>query len=391
MSGKTVCPRCSSTFECLPDRVSDCECSKIDLSGEEYRFISDQYSGCLCNRCLTDIKNELFRTGHPVPVFTVKKIVTVLMLLIGVKYFSQPYPPGVGVQGTTAMHKDSSAFVSWATSCKVVRGWQDISDQNLGKTTAGDSTMAQGKANGSVVSLGDGGVATCIFSPPIGDGPGADLAVFENAVTDGFLELAFVEASSDGVNFFRFPAHSLTDTTTQTSSFGSTDPTKINNLAGKYRAGYGTPFDLQELASSSGLNTQSVTHIRVLDVVGSMNISFATRDKFGNKVNDPWPTAFPTGGFDLDAIGVIHQAGPASVKEHAGPSEIVLFPNPVKVGEQIHFRGPGLTTGELYDSKGTMVRSGDHNGIETIGLPPGFFFIKFSNDRDFQYRKIVIE
>ena len=45
-----------------------------------------------------------------------------------------------------------------------------------------------------------------------------------------FLELDFVEVSSDGVNYFRFPATSYTDTTVQTGSFGSTDATKINKI-----------------------------------------------------------------------------------------------------------------------------------------------------------------
>jgi hypothetical protein len=37
-----------------------------------------------------------------------------------------------------------------------------------------------------------------------------------------------------------------------------------------------------------------------------MNDSFATKDVNGHKINDPWPTPFPSSGFDLDAVGVIH-------------------------------------------------------------------------------------
>ena len=41
----------------------------------------------------------------------------------------------------------------------------------------------------------------------------------------------------------------------QVETFGSIDATKINNfLAGKYRGGYGVPFDLNELKDITGLN-----------------------------------------------------------------------------------------------------------------------------------------
>ena len=59
-------------------------------------------------------------------------------------------------------------------------------------------------------------MATVTFASPIYNGEGPDFAVFENGfdIDDEydptgvlhFLELAFVEVSSDGENFFRFPA-----------------------------------------------------------------------------------------------------------------------------------------------------------------------------------------
>jgi hypothetical protein len=38
--------------------------------------------------------------------------------------------------------------------------------------------------------------------------------------------------------------------------------------------------------------------------------NYASCDSQGHQINDPWPTPFPTGGFDLDAVGVIHQKQP---------------------------------------------------------------------------------
>lgn len=244
------------------------------------------------------------------------------------------FAPIVGQPGTTAMYKDSSAFVDWAASCTVVRGYQDISQPAGPYADVGDNTMALGMAGANgVVSLGDGGYVILQFSFPIIDAPGPDLAVFENGFDNTFLELAFVEVSSDGINYFRFPATSNTDTTTQTGSFGSTNATQINNLAGKYRGLYGTPFDLADISATTLLNPQAVTHVKVVDVVGCIQNTYCTRDVNNYKVNDPWPTAFGSGGFDLDAVGVIHNQAEVGVREFE-LTQIRLFPNPSK--DELH-------------------------------------------------------
>jgi hypothetical protein len=286
------------------------------------------------------------------------------------------YAPPAGMPGSTAMHKDSTAFLAWAANCTVTRGPQEAGDPSKGLASAGDASMAAGKADGSVVSLGDGGVATCTFEYPIINGIGADFAVFENAITDAFLELAFVEVSSDGVNFFRFRSHSLTDTTTQTGSFGETDTKKVNNLAGKFRAGYGTPFDLEELSGQQGLDVNAVTHVRIKDAVGSMNNSHASRDGYNNKVNDPWPTPFPTSGFDLDAVGVIHHASPVGVRD-IDRARIAVFENPLKCGEAVEVKGvDGIISLQLCSFSGEVLRSSEGSRLETEGLSPGMYLLR---------------
>jgi hypothetical protein len=248
------------------------------------------------------------------------------LMTAGLNTFAQFAPP-VDQAGTTAIYKDSSAFVGWATSCKVIRGPQDISTPGTGYANVGDSASAFGIAGTTgIVSLGDGGQAILQFASPIIDLPGFDLAVFENGFDNTFLELAFVEASSDGINFFRFPAVSNTDTSTQTGSFGSTDATLIHNLAGKYKGLYGTPFDLSDLPNHTLLNKQAVTHIKVMDVVGCIQSQYCSRDVNNHKVNDPWPTAFGSSGFDLDAVGVIHQQN-VGLEERA-LYHMAIYPNP---------------------------------------------------------------
>lgn len=226
-----------------------------------------------------------------------------------------PFSPGADQPGSSAVSNTHPDILSWATGFEnLVRGPVDIANPGLGDATFGTGAEAVGPASGvpsDVVSLGDGGQITLTFATPITDRPGADFAVFENGFqfgSDYFLELAFVEVSSDGTNFFRFDAVSLTQTSTQLGGFDPIDPTEINNLAGKYVAGFGTPFDLNELAGVSGLlDISNVTHVRVVDVVGSIDPAYRTLDSLGNTVNDPYATPFASSGMDLDGIAVLHQ------------------------------------------------------------------------------------
>jgi len=212
-----------------------------------------------------------------------------------------PYAPAAGQPGSTAVHMDDAGFVAWADGyTNVVYGthvdanWQ-TPDKALGKAV-GDSF--------DIVCLGRGGQITMTFARPIADGSAWDFAVFENAITDGFLELGYVEVSSDGVHFFRFDNDSLTRDPVW--SFGSVDPNNVTGLAGKYRQGYGTPFDLADLDGVSPLlNVKGVTHVRILDVVGDGNCT----DTDGNAIYDPYPTV-GSAGFDLDAVGVFHHPTP---------------------------------------------------------------------------------
>ena len=243
-----------------------------------------------------------------------------------------PFCGAVGTEGCDAIIYNSNDIVAWATGCTVDRGPVDITDPTGPRVHYGTDQMGIGPATTSTtnaVSLGDGGTATLTFALPIANGEGPDFAVFENSFNDYFLELAFVEVSSDGVRFVRFPATSLTPTDVQVGSNGSVDPTNINNLAGKYRVGYGTPFDLEELADSTGLDINSITHVRLVDVVGSIDPQYGTFDAFGHIVNDPWPTndtVYGSGGFDLTGLAVLHQS--TNGIDAADSPMVGIYPNP---------------------------------------------------------------
>ncbi len=310
-----------------------------------------------------------------------------------------PYGPPPGETGTTAIHKDSSVFTGWAVGCTVTRGPQDITDTSEGYASSGEAPNAKGKARANgVVSLGDGGTATLTFDGAIRNGPGPDLAVFENSFNDHFLELAFVEVSSNGEDFFRFEAVSLTDTSSQVGTFDSLDATNLYNLAGKYRAEYGTPFDLEELEGRPGLDIDHITHLRVVDVIGTISDPYATRDSRGKKVNDPWPTVFSSGGFDLDAVGVIHSGASSGREEHRSKA-LRVHPNPVQRGEPFILQCGriGESIVKIYDISGTRIRSvhlekeDDLKRIRTEPLGTGIYFLELVAGDHTRYAKLIIE
>lgn len=289
-----------------------------------------------------------------------------------------PFAPAANQIGSSALHKDSSVFVGWATNASIDRGWQDISNTVLGKTTVGNDTSATGKSGiNGIVSLGDGGSAILTFASPITNGQGADFAVFENAFNATFLELAFVEVSSDGINFFRFNAVSLTQDTLQLDNNASVDATNINNLAGKYQAQYGTPFDLDELNGTIGLDINNITHVKIIDVVGSINSPFGTFDSQSNKINDPFPTPFPSGGFDLDAVGVIHSLS-TSVAENKDFVQRI-YPNPVVNDVTVQLNQLENYFYSINDISGKTIIKGQSNDFQlTINFSPlnkGIYFL----------------
>jgi len=308
------------------------------------------------------------------------------------------FAPSEGQAGSTAIYKDSSTFVAWASACKITRGLQDISNTSSGYATVGDSSSGMNIADGNVVSLGDGGYAICTFQNDLYDGSGYDFAVFENSFDGNYLEFGFVEVSSDGINFFRFPATSNTQDTSQTGPFADSDATKVNNLAGKYIVQYGTPFDLSEMQGISGLDINHITHVKIVDVVGSINATYATHDKNNNKVNDPWPTPYASCGFDLDAVGVINQQTGNAIKEINDNSFISVYPNPAN--SNLHVRLNKTFTDNasvsITDVNGKIVLKKDFlsNGsilnMDVSALDNGFYFLQLRDNSSCITKKISV-
>lgn len=181
------------------------------------------------------------------------------------------------------------------------------------------------------------------FDEPIINNRGYDFAVFENGLLSDFTttagsmageilaELAYVEVSSNGMDFVRFPSLSLTEQ--PGDLFSTIEMSNVYNLAGKHPNAYnictGTPFNLQELANNpkvtSGLvDINDIKYIRLVDIPGTGDFydeavtyidpnTWPEWDYYSDNhpIFDAWNTSlvplFPSGGFDLEAIGVLEE------------------------------------------------------------------------------------
>ncbi|MCG8573009.1 MAG: Ig-like domain-containing protein [Spirochaetes bacterium] len=221
---------------------------------------------------------------------------------------SDGFPPAAGQPGSDAIAMTDTSITGWAT------GFTDFQVGSDCAVSWQTPDKALGPAVGTsfdIVCLGNGGKITMTFASPITNGDGPDFCIFENSFSDTFLELAYVEVSSNGTDFLRFDCVSLTSN--PVGAFGTVQPRAINGLAGRYKQGYGNPFDLSWLkyrdeVRNGTVDLSSITHVRIVDIrSGNDTIGNECNDydSFGNKIYDPYKCT-GSGGFDLDAIGVLH-------------------------------------------------------------------------------------
>ncbi|MEM4258604.1 MAG: triple tyrosine motif-containing protein [Candidatus Thermoplasmatota archaeon] len=175
-----------------------------------------------------------------------------------------------------------------------------------------------------VVTLGLKGSITLGFEVVITDQVGYDFIVFENPFYIGstgfvFAELVYVEVSSDGVNFARFPG--VSRTCQPVPPYMGILPENCTNFAG-IRPVYanvdentidpfdptsagGDAFDLavlrnHPLVQAGVVDLERICFIRLIDVHGDGT----EYDTAGNPIYDP--TGGGINGADIDAVAVIH-------------------------------------------------------------------------------------
>jgi hypothetical protein len=214
-----------------------------------------------------------------------------------------------------AIPGSSPLFREWANSIDPTRTQFAPRGSSVitltGTNSLGDLDAAEIAAGASP------GYLTVTFPRGIRNGAGADFAVFENGFSFGspnglFAEFAYVEASSNGVDFARFPSvYTNTAPVALSGPFAGFDVSNVHNLAGKHAAGFGTPFNLDDLAAdplvaSGDVTLANIKYLKLVDIPG--NGAFV--DSFGNGILDNWLTV-GSGGFDFrlpvgQGVGVIN-------------------------------------------------------------------------------------
>ncbi|MBN1906187.1 MAG: VPLPA-CTERM sorting domain-containing protein [Deltaproteobacteria bacterium] len=221
-----------------------------------------------------------------------------------------------------------------------------VTGNNMNIVTLGDMNMAE--INSWTNNLGINppggitgpGILTLGFDNAIYNGEGADFAAFENGFVSNystgagsvagqmFAELGFVDVSTNGTDFARFPSDylnypnattngmvdnriDLNGTGTMVSTnYLTQDVSNIYNLVGKhanaYSASWGTPFDLDDLLNdplvlSGAVDLNEINYVRIVDIPGNGTLT----DADGNPIYDAWVT-WGSGGLDFEALGVIN-------------------------------------------------------------------------------------
>ncbi len=304
-------------------------------------------------------------------------------------------------------------FRGWATE---VVSYQPASGLD---TRWSDHNTALGSVTGSnidIVSLGDlseqqisegmlPGQITLSFSEPIRQENGFDFVVFENGFISSinmddnsaseqiFAELAYVEVSSNGVDFVRFPAVSLTAEPVDYLQ-GTIEAGNIHNLAGKHPNAYGTcigtPFDLSEITNhpdvDSGLvDINDIRYVRIVDIPGSGDyydqaVMFIDPNTWpiwdfyadNHPVYDAWDTTtvplHPSGGFDLEAVGILNEqqlSADIDLNGIVDQSDLALL----KSAWNTHFGQPGwISRCDLAEPKDLFIDGSDLEVLNTQWL-----------------------
>jgi hypothetical protein len=177
------------------------------------------------------------------------------------------------------------------------------------------------------------GEITLTFDEPLRNRPGCDLVVFENAFPSSggvFGELGFVEVSSDGETWARFPSVSLTPG--QVGRYGVIDPTDVYNLAGKFQNAYGvalgSPFNFDELAADEAVidgavDLDDIRFVKIVDIPGAGDY-FDAADKLGYDAPHPIYDEHPTigsAGFDVEAVGAMDESQASSDDDDQGDDD----------------------------------------------------------------------
>jgi hypothetical protein len=121
--------------------------------------------------------------------------------------------------------------------------------------------------------------------------------------------------------------------------------------------------------------------------VGSINPDWGSTDSNGIIINDPYPTAFDLGGFDLDAVAVINQLNDNSIEDVN--IQLRCYPNPANKLLFVSSVFP-VNRVEIFNTTGkcVLVKHNDKS-IEISSIPPGIYVLKIYIGTNVFIKKII--
>jgi hypothetical protein len=66
-SANAGCPRCGQAFHCGANDVAPCPCGNFTLSQATAQRLREQFSSCMCMRCLAQLQTEALPTDKKKP------------------------------------------------------------------------------------------------------------------------------------------------------------------------------------------------------------------------------------------------------------------------------------------------------------------------------------
>ena len=131
---------------------------------------------------------------------------------------------------------------------------------------------------------------------------------------------------------------------------------------------------MEDVVDSVGINLDSINYIKIVDVVGSVSPVYGSFDQYGTPINDPFPTAFESGGFDLDGVGVIHANGDyhLSLSEEERP---LIYPNPVR--DVLKIKNADVESIRIYTIDGRLISETMDSQLDLgkLAIPDGIYLV----------------
>jgi len=201
------------------------------------------------------------------------------------------------------------AIISFIPGVGSGYGQDELPDVVLGPPLGGGASAG----SMDVLSLGDGGEIILEFKDNIvANGPGPDLIIFENAFFAGgntentFAEVAFVEVSLNGVDYYRFPNDYNPD------GEPVNNPANWLGFAGVLPAlshpdnGIDPTDPLVSGGDLFDLDDVGLDKIRFIKIIDTNEGDEAARDSDGDLIYDPGMPGGDSAGFDLDAVAAVY-------------------------------------------------------------------------------------